>query len=89
MTELVIDDALAARLESIAQREARPLQEVLHAMADKYETKTPAEMTDEEYSAALNSFIGMSDDEVTDASMTVRETMAEIYRRKYDGTGPC
>jgi hypothetical protein len=86
MVELTIDDELAARLESIAEREKRSVQDVLHTLVDQYEGRSPDELSDEEYQKALDAFIGMIDDDITDASMTVRETMAEIYRRKYDGT---
>lgn len=86
MVNLMIDEELAARLETIATREDRPVQQVLHTLVEQYETTIVPEYTAEERAAALERFIGSIPDDITDLSMTVRETMAEIYRRKYDGT---
>jgi hypothetical protein len=86
MVSLIIDEAPANRLQAIAAREDRPIQDVLHRIVEQYETTILTEHTAEERAAALERFIGSIPDDITDLSMTVRETMAEIYRRKYDGT---
>ena len=86
MFQLAIDDQLASRLKAIAEREQRPIEEVLESMVERHETFIATEHTADERALALEEFIGAIDDDVTDASMTVRETMAEYYRQKYDGT---
>jgi len=74
MVELRIDDALARKLEAIAKREQRPVIDVLHTMIEQYDARA----------VALETFIGALDDDVSDVSMTVRETMEQHYQQKYD-----
>ncbi|MCC7451263.1 MAG: hypothetical protein IT324_27890 [Anaerolineae bacterium] len=81
MTNLIVDDELAKRLEAIADRERRPLNDVLRSMADRYEALPP--IVDEPSDEALESMAGMIDSDLTDLSTTVRETMQEYYRKKY------
>jgi predicted transcriptional regulator len=78
MATLIIDEELAKKLQLLAEREQRPVEDVLRSMLDRYEPKpTP------EQNAALEALIGMFDDDVTDLSTTVRETMKEYYQKKY------
>ncbi len=84
MFQLAIDDQLASRLKAIAERERRPIEDVLETMVERYETAITTERTVDERALALEQFIGAIKDNITDASMTVRETMAEFYRRKSD-----
>jgi predicted transcriptional regulator len=86
MFQLAIDDQLASRLKAIAEREQRTVEDVLEEIVQHYEvTALPHEATEEQM-AALDALIGFIDEDITDLSMTVRETMTEFYRRKYDGT---
>jgi len=95
MTNLIVDDELAKRLAAIADRERRPLNDVLRAMADDYETLHHVPLNDkpneeqpaslrEEAIEELRSMAGMFDDDITDLSTTVRETLHEYFRKKYD-----
>ena len=77
MATLIIDEELAQKLQRLAEREQRPVEEVLRTMVDRYEPKpTP------EQNAALEALIGMFDDDVTDLSTTVRETMRDYFKNK-------
>lgn len=62
----------------IAEREQRPVDDVLRSMVESYEPHPTAEQN-----AALEAMLGMFDDDVTDLSTTVRETMKEYYQQKY------
>jgi hypothetical protein len=85
MTILTIKDDLAAQLDKIAQTEQRSVEDVLRSALDLYAslpqdmgTKVP--MTSNE---VLESMDGMFDDDITDLSTTVRETMSAYYKKKY------
>jgi hypothetical protein len=80
MTDLIIPDALAERLHAIAQREQRQIEEVLSDLVAQYEARSAESLSRTEALAAMK---GMFDDEVTDLSSTVRETMSDYYRNKY------
>jgi hypothetical protein len=82
MADLTIRDDLAKRLREIAQQEQRSVDEVLGAMIDHYRDADSAAGSD-----PVEAFIGAFDDEVSDLSTTVRETMQTYYRRKYGRTG--
>ena len=74
MTTLVIPDSLAERLRHVAQQENRPLEDVLASLLDIYARQADA-------FAAMD---GMFDDDVTDLSTSVRDTMTDYYRKKHD-----
>lgn len=76
MTVLTIPDELAKRLEAIAEREQRAVADVLADLVSRY-------MSNQESEDALMAMDGMFDDDVTDLSSTVRETLDEYYRKKY------
>jgi hypothetical protein len=81
MTTLMIKDELAAELEHLSEREQRPLDDLLQSMLDMY--KTLPQLPTKEANEALDAMCGMFDDDVTDLSSTVRETMDAFYREKY------
>lgn len=98
MATIEIDDDLARKLGELAARRGQTMDDVLRGMLKQTEqlevTEEQAEAGVEllngiahkdeaEVDAALNAFIGMFDDDVTDLSTTVRETMAAYYRKKY------
>lgn len=71
-TNVTLPDELARRLEDIARRENRPLAEVIASLLEQY----PTPIT-EEIGEIDDPIIGIFDDDVTDMSTTVRETMAK------------
>lgn len=78
MTTLIIDDDLAQTLQSIAEREKRPVEAVLRTMIEHYEPSPTDKQND-----ALEAMLGMFDDDVTDLSTTVHATMQRYYQEKY------
>jgi hypothetical protein len=85
MTILTIKDDLAAQLDKIAQTEQRSVEDVLRSALQLYaslpqDSGTKMPMTSNE---VLVSMDGMFDDEITDLSTTVRETMSAYYKKKY------
>ena len=88
MADLIIPDELAERLRVVAQRENRPVEEVLAELLELYTTQSGTFQKDVEQSPAdpLAAMEGMFDDAVTDLSTTVRETMDAYYRNKHDGS---
>jgi hypothetical protein len=79
MTDIVIHGDVAQELQRISEREKRPVDDVVRSMIERYGAQT--DTSDKE--DALNAFIGAFDDDVTDLSSTVRETMEDYYRKKY------
>ena len=86
MTTLIIEDELAAQLTEIAADENRPVADVLRSLIELYSSLpkqigliTPS-MTANDALAAMD---GIFDDNVTDLSTTVRETISDYYQRKY------
>lgn len=73
MSQLVIEHDLAERLQAIARRENRPVEDVLASLLDLYTAQ----------SDSLAAMDGMFDDDVADLSTTVRETMDTYYQKKY------
>lgn len=59
------DEDLAKRLQEIAARESRPVEDLLKTLLDQYTRKRDAFL-------AMD---GMFDDDITDISSSVRETM--------------
>jgi hypothetical protein len=80
-TNVALPDELARGLEEIARRENRPLAEVIASMVEQYAVPPAEEMDD-----FVDPIIGIFDDDVTDLSTTVRETMDDYWRKKYGST---
>jgi hypothetical protein len=76
-TNVTLPDEVARRLEEIAQRENRSLAEVVVSLLDQY--PIPSEDAQE----VDDPIVGIFDDDVTDMSTTVRETMDAYWRKKY------
>lgn len=85
MTDLIIQDELAERLRVIAQRENRPVEEVLAELLELYAVQSQDLQKEVRQSPAdsLAAMEGMFDDDVTDLSTTVRETMGDYYSKKH------
>ena len=76
MAELDIQSDLIERLRAIAQRENRTVDDViteLLAMYDAHQSQADD---------ALEAMDGMFDDDISDLSTTVRETMRTYYENK-------
>lgn len=82
MTDLSIRDDLVQRLREIAQREQRSIDDVLGEMIEHYGDVSNVPEPD-----PIEAFLGAFDNDVTDLSTTVRETMQAYYRKKYGRTG--
>lgn len=76
---MTIPDPLTKRLEAIAQREGRTPEAVLQALLDEYEQRQVD--TD-----PIEDFIGAFDDDVTDLSVTVNETLRRKFEEDADGS---
>ena len=79
MAELIIHEKLAERLQAIARRENRPVEDVLASLLDLYSALPAPPPSDTDPFMAME---GMFDDDVTDLSETVRGTMTDYYRQK-------
>lgn len=74
MTNLHLPDQLARRLQQIAKQENRPVEDLLEDLLERYTTQFNA----------FTEMDGMFDDEVTDLSTSIRQTMSEFYQNKHD-----
>lgn len=70
---MTLTETLTKRIEAIARREGRTPEELVQLLLDEYEQ----EHADKD---PIEAFIGAFDDDVTDLSVTVRETL----RRKFE-----
>lgn len=66
------DEALFERLKAVAEQENRSVESVLATLLEFYTVKAEA----------LRAMDGMFDDDITDLSTTVRETMYRFYKEK-------
>jgi hypothetical protein len=80
MTDITLSDELAKRLEALARREKRSVVDVIAAWVEENEAKLETEQN--EYDP-ITSIIGIYDDDITDMSTTVRETLQKYYQEKY------
>jgi hypothetical protein len=95
MADFVIDDEILRRLEKIAEREQRPLNDVLRTMVETY-PEAPANTDDKlkypdwlprtaespDYDP-IEDFFGMFEDDITDLSTLTKEDIRDAYRKKY------
>jgi metal-responsive CopG/Arc/MetJ family transcriptional regulator len=80
MVNITLPDHLAAQLEEIAQREKRSVTDIVVSMIEQYE---PKPVSQEESDTAFDSIFGIYDDDVTDMSTSVRETLKDYFEKKY------
>lgn len=73
MAQLTIEEGLAERLKDVARQENRPVEEVLASLLDLYAAQ----------SDSLDAMDGMFEDDVSDLSATVRDTLDTYYKREY------
>jgi hypothetical protein len=76
MAELDIPRELVERLRRIAEREQRPVDDLVADLLALYAARQQGA------AAALDAMEGMFDDALTDLSTSVRETMRSYYARK-------
>jgi hypothetical protein len=79
MAIIHIPEHLARRLEELAEREQRSVDEVAVSILQDH---VPSEAVEEEINP-LDAIMGILDSDITDLSSTVKETLAEYYRQKY------
>jgi predicted CopG family antitoxin len=80
MKTITISDDIAERLEKIAEREQRPLSALLEDYVTELENQFAKRVVAD---AAFASMFGMFDDDVTDMSTTVRETLDKHFRDEH------
>ncbi len=83
MVTITLPEELAQRIEEIAQQENRSIVDVVASMVEKYELQIPSQEQSDQAFAAI---FGIYDDDVTDMSTTVRETLQKYFQEKYGRT---
>jgi len=78
MVNITLPDHVAQQLEEIARHENRPVAEVIEKMLQQY---SPAQS--DERAPDWDSIVGIYDDDVTDMSTSVRETLQAYFQKKY------
>jgi len=80
MINIMLPDEIARQIEAVAKLENRPIEEVVASMVRQY---TPQPYSQEGSDAAFEAIFGIFDDDVTDMSTTVRETLHKYFQDKY------
>ena len=84
MAIIHISEKVARAIEAVAKRENRPLDDVAGEVLEDHflpESSSEPEESAEDVNP-LDAIMGMFDDDVTDMSTTVKETMREYYKNK-------
>jgi hypothetical protein len=75
MVSIQIDDEqLVLRLQQLAKRENRPVEAVLQTLLDQYVLRDES----------LDAMDGIFDDDITDLSTSIRDTMTSYYQKRND-----
>jgi hypothetical protein len=84
MAIIHISEKVARAIEEVAKRENRPVDDVAgDVLEDHFLPQTSDESQEQaEDVNPLDAILGMFDDDVTDMSTTVKETMREYYKNK-------
>jgi hypothetical protein len=84
MAIIHISEKVARAIEAVAKRENRPLDDVAGEVLEDHFLPESSNATEEsaEDVNPLDAIMGMFDDDVTDMSTTVKETMREYYKNK-------
>jgi metal-responsive CopG/Arc/MetJ family transcriptional regulator len=83
MLTVQLPDHLAKRLQEIAERENRSINELVTSLVE--ESIAPDTSTIDESVDPFDAIDGILDYDITDMSTTVKETMREYFRKKYGG----
>lgn len=86
MTQITIEGDLADKLTLIAEARNQSVTELLQALLQGFETIEWTEEEQRQKDEELDRFVGMLDDDITDLSMTVRETLKRYYAKKSGNT---
>ncbi len=81
MADIILPEQLIRQIEAIAEREKRSVTEILASMLEQYKSPTTEENEEPD---PIDKVIGIYDDDITDMSTTVRETMKKIFQDKDD-----
>jgi len=82
MTPIHVADDIAQALHNLSERQHRSLDDVLRQMIQRFDDvaySTPSPDSDQ----ALMEMAGMFKDDISDMSMTVRETMMAYFGSKH------
>ena len=83
MVTLNIPESLATKLSVYADREGRSMEAMLEKLILEYD-QTPPEARDlAAQSAAMEAISGLFDDDATDLSLIVKESVQNALRKKY------
>ena len=83
MVTLTISEGLAAKLDAYAKQTGQSVEDMLETLFSAYSRLPPDQRNMEEQSAAMAAISGMFDDEVSDLSATVRESIQHALRKKH------
>jgi hypothetical protein len=83
MLTVELPEHLAKRLQAIAERENRSVNEVVTSLVEEY--VAPTTISEDESVDPFDAIDGILDYDVTDMSTTVKETMRDYFRKKYGG----
>ena len=81
MSDLDIQTDLMDRLRAIAERENRPLDDLVADLLALYDARQMSAVD------TLDAMDGMFEDDITDLSATVRDTMRAYYTHKHEHPG--
>jgi len=81
---MTLSDPLVKRVAELAEREGRTPEEMLQTLIDAYEHSHAVVQQHER--DPIEDFIGAFDDDVTDLSVTVRETLRRKFASDDDRT---
>ncbi len=93
MADLQIGDELSAALQKLADRENLSVEALLNSFLGRYQLEKDIEPfvespDDESWRGeALDNFIGMFDDDVSELSTSVRESVKDAIRKKHARSG--
>lgn len=84
MVSINLPDALAQRLAEIAERENRPVEQVVALMVEQYDSAyDDVQNLPDEAVSGWGLILGIGETDLTDMSTTVRETLDTHYQEKY------
>jgi hypothetical protein len=93
MADLQIGDELSAALHQMAASENLSIEALLSTLVERYRhekgeqdsAESPTSTTNLGWrEEALNGFVGMFDDDVTDLSESIHDSVVSALRKKYD-----
>jgi cell division protein ZapA (FtsZ GTPase activity inhibitor) len=79
MASILLTDELAKRLQEVAQRENQSVEELVTSLLDERDPVSKPERKAPNWDLILGAF----DDDVTDMSTTVQETLQKYFQEKY------